>query len=229
MWSERRSLDGTEGAAGLQPVRSEEMTTSDEMLRVEVTLRGNVGSFAGDYARDKVSSALDVAHATRAPHPRRPRLEARPGPGTTRRWPRWPSTSTGPGCAPRRRPPRCARRSTSWSTGSAVGWCSSRSGSAPCTAGPARRSSTSGATETCPVAPALLPPAEEEPREVVRSKSLPAVPDDLRRGGVRDGPARPRLLPLPRRRVRPAGAGTSPARRRVRRPGAPLPPGPTRP
>ncbi|WP_056927407.1 ribosome hibernation promotion factor [Nocardioides sp. Soil805] len=38
------------------------MSTPDESVRVEVTTRGNVGSFAGDYARERVSSALAVAH-----------------------------------------------------------------------------------------------------------------------------------------------------------------------
>ena len=38
------------------------MSVSAEPVPIEVTLRGNVGDFAGDYARDKVAAALDVAH-----------------------------------------------------------------------------------------------------------------------------------------------------------------------
>ena len=45
-----------------------------------MTLRGNVGGFAGEYARDKISRALEVAHEPVLLRPRRPRLDA-----TTRR------------------------------------------------------------------------------------------------------------------------------------------------
>lgn len=38
------------------------MSTMQESVPVEVTLRGNVGSYAGEYARDKISAALAVAH-----------------------------------------------------------------------------------------------------------------------------------------------------------------------
>lgn len=38
------------------------MSVTAESSPIEVTLRGNVGEFAGDYARDKISSALEVAH-----------------------------------------------------------------------------------------------------------------------------------------------------------------------
>lgn len=38
------------------------MSVTAESVPVEVTLRGNVGDFAGDYARDKVADALGVAH-----------------------------------------------------------------------------------------------------------------------------------------------------------------------
>jgi ribosome-associated translation inhibitor RaiA len=37
------------------------MSVTAEPVPVEVTLRGNVGDFAGDYARDKVAAALEVA------------------------------------------------------------------------------------------------------------------------------------------------------------------------
>lgn len=38
------------------------MSVTANPVPVEVTLRGNVGDFAGDYARDKISHALEVAH-----------------------------------------------------------------------------------------------------------------------------------------------------------------------
>ncbi len=38
------------------------MSMPEQSVPIEVTLRGNVGSFAGGYARDKVSHALAVAH-----------------------------------------------------------------------------------------------------------------------------------------------------------------------
>ena len=38
------------------------MSVTSKSLPIEVTLRGNVGDFAGDYARDKISTALEVAH-----------------------------------------------------------------------------------------------------------------------------------------------------------------------
>jgi ribosomal subunit interface protein len=38
------------------------MSAARESGPIEVTLRGNVGEFAGAYARDKVSTALEVAH-----------------------------------------------------------------------------------------------------------------------------------------------------------------------
>jgi ribosome-associated translation inhibitor RaiA len=38
------------------------MSVMRESVPVEVTLRGNVGDFAGEYARDKVAAALEVAH-----------------------------------------------------------------------------------------------------------------------------------------------------------------------
>lgn len=38
------------------------MSFTAEPLPVEVTLRGNVGEYAGEYARDKIAAALDVAH-----------------------------------------------------------------------------------------------------------------------------------------------------------------------
>ena len=38
------------------------MSVTPQSVPVEVTLRGNVGDLAGDYARDKISRALDVAH-----------------------------------------------------------------------------------------------------------------------------------------------------------------------
>ena len=37
------------------------MSVTSKSVQVEVTLRGNVGEFAGDYARGKISSALEVA------------------------------------------------------------------------------------------------------------------------------------------------------------------------
>ena len=37
------------------------MSTSARPVPIEVTLRGNVGTFAGEYARDKVSTALSYA------------------------------------------------------------------------------------------------------------------------------------------------------------------------
>lgn len=39
------------------------MSVTAEPVPVEVTLRGNVGDFAGDYARDKVEGALEIAPA----------------------------------------------------------------------------------------------------------------------------------------------------------------------
>jgi ribosome-associated translation inhibitor RaiA len=38
------------------------MSVTAEPVPIEVTLRGNVGDFAGGYARDKIATALDVAH-----------------------------------------------------------------------------------------------------------------------------------------------------------------------
>ncbi len=38
------------------------MSVAPQSMPIEVTLRGNVGEFAGGYARDKVATALEVAH-----------------------------------------------------------------------------------------------------------------------------------------------------------------------
>jgi ribosome-associated translation inhibitor RaiA len=38
------------------------MSVTPQSVQVEVTLRGNVGGFAGDYTRGKISSALEVTH-----------------------------------------------------------------------------------------------------------------------------------------------------------------------
>ena len=38
------------------------MSVSTQPVPVEVTLRGNVGEYAGEYARGKVVGALSVAH-----------------------------------------------------------------------------------------------------------------------------------------------------------------------
>lgn len=38
------------------------MSVTAQPVPVDVTLRGNVGSFAGEYARDKISTALAVGH-----------------------------------------------------------------------------------------------------------------------------------------------------------------------
>ena len=38
------------------------MSITADSLPIEVTLRGNVGDFAGDYARDKIAAALEVTH-----------------------------------------------------------------------------------------------------------------------------------------------------------------------
>ena len=57
---------------------------------------------------------------------------------------------------------------------------------------------------------------EHLPGRIVREKEHPATPDARRPGALRDGAGRPRLLPLPLRRHRPADGRLPPARLRLR-------------
>lgn len=46
----------------MEPYEEGRMPITKNPIPVEVTLRGNVGEFAGKYARGKIATALDIAH-----------------------------------------------------------------------------------------------------------------------------------------------------------------------